>query len=117
MSGLSDQVGWVFTFWVDPAKDAETEQVMREIFDAMAEEEFPNGEVITYTAYRVPEEPGKWVMFEHFTQQGSDQHAKGPKLQEIGAKLTALMVQPYTRMEMQPVLTQGCGEPIAVRAS
>ena len=106
------QIAWIFTFWVDPDNDAKTEQVIREIFETMAEEEFPSGGVVTYTAYRVPTEPGKWVMFEHFTQEGSDQHAKKSKMREVGAKLTDLMIKPYTRMALQPVMIKGCGEPI-----
>ena len=51
-------------------------------------------------------------MFEHFTQEGSDQHAKKSKIREVGAKLTDLMIKPYTRLALQPVLIKGCGEPI-----
>jgi quinol monooxygenase YgiN len=105
-------VGWIYTFWADPEKDDEIVHIMNEIFEAMEEEEFPTGNVITYTLYRVPEEPGKWVMFEHFTQEGSDLHAKGPRVRDVGLRKLELMVKPYTRMQLEPVLIRGCGEPI-----
>jgi quinol monooxygenase YgiN len=105
-------VGWIYTFWADPEHDDEIVAIMGEIFDAMEEEEFPTGNVLTYTLYRAPEEPGKWVMFEHFTGEGSDLHAKGPRVREIGLRKLDLMTKPYTRMRMEPVMIRGCGEPI-----
>ena len=81
-----DEVGWIYTFWADPERDDEIVAIMDEIFEAMEAEEFPSGNVLVYTLYRVPDEPGKWVMFEHFTQEGSDLHAKGERVREIGLR-------------------------------
>jgi len=85
---------------------------MNEICEAMEHEEFPTGKVLTYTRYRVPVEPGKWVMYEHFTQEGSDRHAKGPLVREIGLRKLDLMGKRYERMRMEPVLLRGVGESI-----
>jgi len=108
-----DEVGWIYTFWADPERDDEIVAIMDEIFEAMEAEEFPSGNVLAYTLYRVPDEPGKWVMFEHFTQEGSDLHAKGERVREIGLRKLELMTQPYERMRMEPVRLRGLGEPIA----
>jgi quinol monooxygenase YgiN len=107
------EVGWIYTFWTDPDDDAEILGLMDEIFEAMEEEEFPSGDVLTYTLYRVADEPGKWVMFEHFTQEGSDRHAKGTRVPEIGLRKVEKMTQPYTRTKLEPVLLRGIGTPLA----
>ena len=105
-------VGWLFTIRVDPADDDKVEGLLGEIFDAMEKEEFPGGGVITYTAYRDPNEPGKWVMFEHFTDEGSDRHAKGPLVRDPGGRLMKLLIAPRERVQLEPVILRGCGEPI-----
>ncbi len=105
-------VGVVFSFRVAPKDDAVVEGIMREIFDAMALEEFPSGDVLTYTLFRDPAEPGKWVMFEYFTQAGSERHSAGPLMLERGRRLVERMIGPYERILLDPVIALGCGEPI-----
>jgi len=107
-------VGVLFTFRVmpDPASDRETEEAMGGIFDAMASEEFPSGDVKAYAAFRDRADPGKWVMFEHFTAKGSVNHAKGPLMQQAGQRLSKLFMTPPARVLLDPVLFVGCGEPI-----
>jgi len=108
----SNGVGWVFTIQVDPADDHKVEELMGETFDAMDQEEFPMGGVVAYTAYRVPDEPGKWVMFEHFTDEGSALHAKGPRVRDPGGRLMRLLVAPRERVQLEPVLLRGLGKSI-----
>lgn len=110
-----NDVGVLFTFRVmpDEATDNETVEAMRAIFDAMAVEEFPTGDVKAYAVYRDRSDPGKWVMFEHFTARGSENHAKGPLMQEAGQRLAKLFMTPYERLLLDPILFVGCGEPIA----
>lgn len=110
---IASDVGWIYTFWADPDRDEDIVRIMGEIFDAMEEEEFPTGNVLTYTLYRDAEEPGKWVMFEHFTGEGSEAHAKGQKVREIGLRKVEMMTKPYTRQRLEPVMIRGCGEPIS----
>jgi hypothetical protein len=55
-------------------------------------------------------------MFEHFTADGSELHAKGQRVREIGLRKVEMMTKPYTRMRMEPVLTRGLGEPISPKA-
>lgn len=107
-----DHVGVMFSFRVDPKDDAKAEEIMRGIFDAMAVEEFPSGDVITYTLFRDPSQPGKWVMFEYFTEAGSERHSVGPLMMERGTKLVELMTEPYERVLLDPVIALGCGETI-----
>ncbi len=107
-------VGVLFTFRVmpDPESDREVVEAVRGIFEAMAVEEFPSGEVKAYAALRDRADPGKWVMFEHFTGRGSELHARGPLMQEAGRRLAKLFVTPPERLVLEPVLFVGCGEPI-----
>lgn len=105
-------VGAIFTFRIRPEDDAAMEQIMRDIFDAMAAEEFPTGQVDTYTAYRDPADPGRWYMFEQFSDKGAAVHAKGPLVYPAGQRLAAMCIEPYQRTVLSPVLTSGCGEPI-----
>jgi len=106
-------VGVFFKFRVAPKDDAKVEPVMREIFDAVTKEEFPTGNVITYTLFRDPGTIGTWYMFEYFTAKGSELHAAGPLVMERGGKLVELMVEPYERVLLSPVIVHGCGEPIS----
>jgi quinol monooxygenase YgiN len=105
-------VGVIYTFKVAPENDEKIEQIMRDIFDAMAEEEYPTGEVISYTLFRDPSEVGKWAMFEHFTAEGSAVHATGPKIFKIGTEQLTYLVEPYCRVELDPVIVHGCGKPV-----
>jgi quinol monooxygenase YgiN len=105
-------VGVVFSFRVAPKDDEKVEPIMREIFDAMAVEEFPTGAVLTYTLFRDPAIPGKWMMFEYFTKEGSDRHSAGPLMMKRGTRLVELMIEPYERILLDPVIALGCGEPI-----
>lgn len=111
---MAKNVGVYFTFRVAPENDAKVEEVMTEIFEAMKKEEYPSGDVITYTLFRDPTEVGKWAMFELFTQKGSDNHSP-PNTQvfDIGRdRLVPMMLEPYTRVLLNPVIVHGCGEPL-----
>lgn len=109
MNDVSD-VGVVFTYWVQPGKEAQSEETMAQIFGAMGEEEFPTGDVKLYTDYWDPSRPGTRVMLEHFTPAGSSSHATGPKMGQIGRDFTGLMAKPFTRVLLEPIRTYGFGE-------
>jgi quinol monooxygenase YgiN len=110
---MSTDVGCVFTFWVDEENMDGAERAMADIFAAMEQEEFPTGDVRTYTAHRVIDAPGTYIMYEYFTSAGSERHSAGPLMQLAGDKLTSLMVKPYDRVVMQPFHAVGIGEPVA----
>jgi quinol monooxygenase YgiN len=110
---MSTDVGCVFTFWVDESDLNATDEAMAHIFAAMEKEEFPTGDVKTYTVHRVLGETGTYVMYEYFTAAGSDRHSTGPEMMKAGAELTSLMVKPYDRVVMEPFQVAGVGEPIA----
>ena len=101
----------VFTFQVHPLDSEKAELAMVDIFAAMEKEEFPTGDVKTYTVHRL-DTPGRYVMYEYFTAAGSERHASGALMQEAGHKLSALFMTPYVRLMMEPVLAVGVGEPI-----
>jgi len=71
--------------------------------------------VKTYTVYRDPENPGKWLMFEQFTGRGSDNHASGPEMQSAGRELSSHFTAPFTRTILEPVFYAGCGTSIQQR--
>jgi quinol monooxygenase YgiN len=103
----------MFTFWVDQEKTAATDRAMASIFAAMEQEEFPTGDVKTYTVHRVIGESGTYIMYEYFTAKGSENHSTGPLMMQAGAELTSLMNRPYDRVLMEPFQTAGVGEAIA----
>jgi quinol monooxygenase YgiN len=105
-------VGAIFAFRVKPEDNDKVVEVMRGIFDAMKEEEFPTGDVDTYTVYHDPADPGRWYMFEQFSDEGARVHAKGPLVRPAGQRLVPLCTEPYERWVLDPVLVSGCGEPI-----
>jgi quinol monooxygenase YgiN len=107
-------VGAIYRFKVAPENDTRTERIFRDLFDAMAAEEYGTGNVITYTIYRDPGEPGRWVMFEHFTAQGAADHAAetSPRVRELGHEHLSLLLEPYERVVLKPFIVYGCGEPI-----
>jgi hypothetical protein len=105
-------VGCVFRFEVDPGDDEVTADAMRATFDAMGAEEFPSGEVRTYTAYQDGSRPGRWFMFELFSEHGSRVHASGPLVRSAGAEMMSRLTGPYGRTLLEPVLFAGCGGPI-----
>jgi quinol monooxygenase YgiN len=110
-------VGAIFTFRARPEDDAVVEETLRDIFRTMAVEEFPTGDVDTYTVYRDPADPGRWVMFEQFSDEGAAFHAKvahSPTMYEAGQRLAALCIEPYERVVLTPFLTAGCGESINI---
>ena len=109
----STDVGCVFTFWVDEKSLDATDGAMAQIFAAMEQEEFPTGDVKTYTVHRVIGETGTYIMYEYFTAAGSERHSSGPLMMKAGSELTSLMVKPYDRVLMEPFQTVGIGEPIA----
>ena len=106
-------VGVLYRFRVKPEDDQKTEQIMREIFDAMAAEEFPTGDVKSYALFRDPSTLGKWVLFEHFTEAGARNHAIGPLIQDPGKRHQELLIEPAERIELAPVIVHGCGEKIS----
>jgi len=110
----SADVGAVYKFKVAPENDKRTEQIFRDLFAAMGDEEYPTGDVITYTIYRDPAELGRWVMFEHFTAKGAANHATetSPRIQKLGQEHLTLLLEPYERVVLEPFIVYGCGEPI-----
>ena len=109
----ANDVAVVFTFQAHPLEAEKAELAMADIFAAMEQEEFPTGDVKTYTVHR-SDGPGRYIMYEYFTAAGSERHASGPLMQEAGHKLAAQFITPYVRLMMEPVLAVGVGEPIQV---
>jgi quinol monooxygenase YgiN len=107
---VTTDVGVLSTYWIERGKETESEMVVKEIFGAMAEEEFPTGDVKLYSGYWDPARPGTGVMFEHFTAAGAAAHARGPRMLEAGSKLPPLMARPWGRALLQPLYLFGLGE-------
>ena len=105
-------VGAYFKFRVAPKDDAAVEKIMRDIFVAMEKHEYPTNDVVTYTLYRDRSEAGSWVMFEHFTAQGAARHASSSDIIRLGHAQLDLMIAPYERYVLEPVIVRGCGESI-----
>jgi len=105
-------VGAYFKFRVAPEDDAKVEQIMRDIFVEMEKYEYPTNDVMTYTIYRDPAEAGSWVMFEHFTAEGAAKHASSSEIIKLGHAQLDLMIAPYERYVLEPVIVRGCGEKI-----
>src|SRR5471032_1153427 len=75
---------------------------MRAVLEAMSNDEFPFGEVKSYTDHRVAGDPGGYVMYDHFTGLGSARHATGPTL-TTAAKPFHLRVTPFRRHLLHPI--------------
>jgi quinol monooxygenase YgiN len=100
----------IYTFQVDPKLRSEAEEVVRELFEAMAIEEFPTGQVKSYSLLRNANEPGQYIFYEHFTAEGDAAHAKGELLREVGTRLKGLQVGEAQRLLLEPVFAVGAGE-------
>lgn len=109
----STDVGAYYKFRVAPKDDAKVEQIMRDIFVAMEKFEYPTNEVMSYTLYRDPAEVGSWAMYEHFTARGAAQHASSSEIIRLGYEQLDLMIAPYERYVLEPVIVRGCGEKIS----
>jgi len=105
-------VGAYYKFRVAPKDDAAVEEIMRGIFAAMEKHEYPTNDVMTYTLYRDSAEVGSWVMFEHFTAEGAAKHASSTDIIKLGYEQLDLMIVPYERYVLEPVIVRGCGESI-----
>lgn len=108
----AQDVGVLFEFTIEPKDDAETEAIMREIFDKVAKHEVPTGDVRSYAIYRDINVIGRWFMFEHFTSRGSAMHAANPDMMASGRKSAGVMTGPYSRTILVPANVNGCGEPL-----
>lgn len=108
---MSD-VGVMYIFRVAPEDAQRAEEDLHKLFAIMATEEFPTGDVKAYSVYRKRGEPGHFYWFEHFTEKGAADHS-GPILRAAGRKHMQLMIEPFQRMILTPVLVEGCGAPIA----
>lgn len=105
-------VGVVYSFRVKPEDDAKIERLMHHIFKIVDRTEISTGNVMTYNLYRDPKEPGRWVMFEHFTAQGSADHATHPDIFVPGMEQVNMIVEPFSRVLLNPWRVLGCGEPM-----
>lgn len=105
-------VGVVYSFRVEPKDDAKIEQLMHGIFKIVDRTEISTGNVLTYNLYRDPNEPGRWVMFEHFTAKGSADHATHPDIFGPGFEQVNLITEPFSRVILNPYKVLGCGEPM-----
>lgn len=113
----ASDVGAVYSLVADPGDDALIERLMRRIFDKVSEHEVPTGDVLTYTLYRDFNRAGRWVMFEHFTAHGAAMHAAHPDVLAGGIACSELMVAPYERQVLEPLIVHGCGEAIKASAA
>lgn len=106
-SPLDGDVAWRFTVRTKPGLEDSYEDLGDDIYAAMAEEEFPTGNVKTYCTLRVVGDPGRYVMFEHFTATGSAMHAKGTNVIRPGARQLRTLVPPFERLRYEPVAAIG----------
>lgn len=104
---IAGDEAWRFTVRVAPQDVAAVEDVFRRIMTAMAHDEFPTGDVKSYTAFRYPHDVGRYVMYEHFTSHGSKVHATGEELPGVGADLMALLITPFERQQLEPIVAFG----------
>lgn len=101
-----------YKFRIATANDAAMEASMLKLIEVMKVDEYPTNEVMSYTLYRDTIEPGAWAMFEHFTQAGAANHATTPGIYMLGYEQLDMMIAPYERYVLEPVIVKGCGEPI-----
>jgi quinol monooxygenase YgiN len=106
-SSLDGDVAWRFTVRTKPGLEDSYEDLGDDIYAAMAEEEFPTGNVKTYCTLRAVGDPGRYVMFEHFTATGSARHAKSPSVVGPGARQMRTLVPPFERLRYEPVTAIG----------
>ena len=106
-SPLDGDVGWRYTVRARPGLGDSYEDLGDEIYAGMTAEEFPTGNVKTYCTHRVVGDPGRYVMFEHFTATGSARHAKGPKVIGPGHRQNRTLVPPFERLRYEPVSAIG----------
>ena len=108
-SPLLGDEAWRFTVRTRPGAEAHYEDLSDEIYAAMADDEFPTGNVKTYCTLRVVGDPGRYVMFEHFTAAGSAGHAKTAAVTGPGAQQLRLLAPPFERLRYEPVSALGTG--------
>ena len=106
-SPLDGDIGWRFTVRAKPGLEDSYEDLGDDIYAGMAEEEFPTGNVKAYCTLRPVGDPGRYVMFEHFTAAGSAKHAKGPSVIGPGARQMRTLVPPFERLRYEPVTAIG----------
>jgi quinol monooxygenase YgiN len=106
-------VGAFYTYRVAPKDDAAMEKSMLSLIEVMKTDEYPTNDVMSYTLYRNTLEPGAWAMYEHFTQEGAATHATTPGIYLLGHEQLDMMIAPYERYVLDPVIVKGCGEPIS----
>jgi quinol monooxygenase YgiN len=106
-SPLDGDVAWRFTVRTKPGLQDSYEDLGDHIYAGMADDEFPTGNVKTYSTLRVVGDPGRYVMFEHFTASGSAKHAKGPNVMGPGARQMRTLVPPFERLRYEPVTAIG----------
>jgi len=104
---LTGDEAWRFTVRVAPEDVAKGDDVFERIMEAMAYDEFPGGQVKSYTAFRVYGDTGRYIMYEHFTARGSAQHATGERLPTVGREQMELLVTPFERLQLEPFLAFG----------
>ena len=104
---LSGDEAWRFTVRVAPENVPKADDVFRRIMTAMAHDEFPTGNVKSYTAFRIAGDTGRYVMYEHFTAQGSAIHATGEQLPAVGLELMDLLITPFQRLQLEPIAAYG----------
>ena len=109
-------IGVVYSFRVRPEDDDHIEALMHHIFKIVDRTEISTGNVLTYNLYRDPKEPGRWVMFEHFTAKGSADHATHPDIFGPGFEQVNLITEPFSRAILNPYRVLGCGEPMPATA-
>lgn len=107
-------IGVVYSFRVKPEDDGNIEKLMHDIFKIVDRTEVSTGNVMTYNLYRDPKEPGRWVMFEHFTAKGSSDHATHPDIFGPGMEQVNMITEPFSRAILNPYKVYGCGEPMPV---
>ena len=98
---------WRFTIRVLPEHADIIDETMQSVLEATSIDEFPFGEVKSYTGHRIAGDPGGYVMYEHFTALGSARHATGPTLVPVAEPFGANSVTPFARQLLHPLFAYG----------
>lgn len=105
-------VGIVVQYKAVPRNDAAFEAAVGELFDAMAEEEFPKSGISTFALYKVPFIFGYWYSFAQMTDEALARHGQGPKVKAALKKMQSQLAHPPIEEKFESVIIQGCGEKI-----
>lgn len=106
------EFGIIIQYNTAPRNDEKLESAINVLIDAMAEEEFGSGGVMSYAFYKVPHITGSWYSFAQYTASGLAAHGKGAKVGTALSQVESLLCEPASELKLDPVIIKGCGERI-----